>query len=83
MVNVWEHVGAREEAIQFADIYQLDGPLTVDDSGYMKSLGLSGVPMNLFVDEDGTVRGAGFTTPEELERGLPLLGVPPLRELRS
>ena len=81
MVNVWEHVAARDEALRFCDIYGLSGPLAVDDCRYMKSLDLSGVPFNLLVDETGVVRGAGFTTPEEIERALPLLGLPPLSEM--
>lgn len=83
MMNVWEHVAARDEAVRFADIYGLTAPLTVDDGGYMKSLGLSGVPMNVLVDETGVVRGVGFTTPEEFEDALPLLGLPPLSQLRK
>lgn len=81
MVNVWEHVAAQEEALKFCDIYGLTGPLAVDDHRYMKSLGVSGVPFNVLVDADGIVRGAGFTTPEEIEQALPLLGLPPLSEL--
>ena len=81
MVNVWEHVAAREEALRFCDIWGLSGPLALDDRRYMKSLGLSGVPFNLLIDEAGVVRGAGFTTPEEIEQALPLLGLPPLSEM--
>ena len=81
MVNVWEHVAAREEALRFCDIWGLSGPLALDDRHYMKSLGLSGVPFNLLIDEAGVVRGAGFTTPEEIEQALPLLGLPPLSEM--
>lgn len=81
MVNVWEHVGAREEALNFCAIHGLSGPLTVDDRRYMESLGIAGVPFNLLVDEAGVVRGAGFTTPEELDSALPLLGLPRLSEL--
>lgn len=75
MVNVWEHVEAAEEAVRFAAIHGLQGPLYLDDKGYMKSLCLSGVPMNLLVDVDGTVKGVGMTTPAELEEALPLLGI--------
>lgn len=81
MVNVWEHVAAREEALRFCDIWGLSGPLALDDRHYMKSLGLSGVPFNLLIDEAGVVRAAGFTTPEEIEQALPLLGLPPLSEM--
>lgn len=82
MVNVWEHVAASEEAVRFCDIHGLTGPLLVDDRRYMKSLGVSGVPFNVLVDSDGTVRGVGYTTPEEIEEALPLLGLPAMSELR-
>lgn len=76
MVNVWEHVGAAEEAVRFSEIYGLTGPLAVDDRRYMKSIGVSGVPYNVLVDESGIIRGVGFTSPEEIEDALPLLGLP-------
>lgn len=75
MVNVWEHVAAREEALKFCGVHGLTGPLVLDDRSYRKSIGVSGVPYNILVDADGTVRGAGFTTPAELEAALPLLGI--------
>ena len=81
MVNVWEHVAAQEEALRFCDIYRLSGPLALDDRRYMKSLGISGVPYNVLVDEGGIVRGVGFTTPEEIDSALPLLGLPRLRDM--
>ncbi len=81
MVNVWEHVAAQQEALNFCGIYGLSGPLALDDHRYMKSLGVAGVPFNVLVDEAGMVRGAGFTTPEEIDGALPLLGLPRLQDL--
>jgi predicted DsbA family dithiol-disulfide isomerase len=56
----------------------------LDETGdYTRRLGIRGVPTNVFVDVDGTVREVGATTPDELTRATAkLLGVSD-RELRD
>lgn len=68
MVNVWEHLDARAEALHFCRIHNIDGPVLLDETGaYIEQLGIRGVPMNVVVDEHGEVRAVGATTPEELQ----------------
>ena len=67
LVNVWESVDSFTEAARFADLYQVDGPVLVDESGaFAALLGIRGVPTNVFVDADGTVREVGASTPAQL-----------------
>lgn len=71
MVNVWEHVAARREALHFCEVHGIAGPVLLDESGdYIARLGLRGVPANLIVDEHGVVRAVGVTTPQEILRTL-------------
>lgn len=71
MVNVWEHVNAREEALNFCQIHSIEGPVVIDEhSEYIAQLGLRGVPMNVVVDESGTVQAVGATTPDEIRETL-------------
>lgn len=71
LVNVWEHLDARNEALHFCRIHGIEGPVLLDEEGtYIERLGLRGVPMNVVVDEAGIVRAVGATTPEELEEVL-------------
>ncbi|MGH9067159.1 MAG: TlpA family protein disulfide reductase, partial [Acidimicrobiales bacterium] len=68
LVNVWEGAGAHVEAQDFCQIWGIDGPVLVDESGaYAAALGVRGVPTNVFVDAAGTVTAVGATTPSELE----------------
>lgn len=68
MVNVWEGVNAFSEAQSFCDLWGADGTVLVDEAGDVAAaLGVRGVPTNVFVDSDGTVRAVGVVSPEELE----------------
>ena len=68
-MNVWEGVGAREEAERFRELWGIGGPVLLDESGeYARRLGIRGVPTNVLVDADGTVRAVGVVRPDELER---------------
>lgn len=68
MVNVWESVDHFTEATRFCDIYQVAGPVLVDETGeFAALLGIRGVPTNVFVDTDGTVRNVGASTPAQLD----------------
>jgi hypothetical protein len=76
MINVWEHVNARAEAMAFCELYGVEGPVLLDEPGaYAAELGIRGVPANILVDEKGIVRTVGATSPEELLASLSALGV--------
>ena len=68
-MNVWEGVGARTEAERFRELWGIGGPILLDESGeYTRRLGIRGVPTNVLVDSDGTVRAVGVVRPDDLER---------------
>jgi hypothetical protein len=77
MVNVWEHVNARDEAQHFCKIHNIEGPVLLDAQGeYITRLGLRGVPFNLVVNKKGIVQAAGTTTPDEVRATLTKLLLP-------
>lgn len=71
MVNVWEHVNARDEALHFCKIHSIEGPVLLDATGdYITRLGIRGVPFNLVINKKGIVQAAGTTTPDEVRATL-------------
>lgn len=67
-MNVWEGVGAFQEARDFCQLWGIEGTVLVDQDGQLvEQLGIRGVPTNILVDEHGTVTCVGATTPRELE----------------
>lgn len=67
MVDIWESVDPVREARQFCAVHGIDGPVLVDETGALAAeLGIRGVPVNVLVDSDGTIREVGATTPTEL-----------------
>ena len=51
MVNVWEHVDPRQEAMHFCKIHNIQGTVLIDATGeYITKLGIRGVPHNVVVD---------------------------------
>ena len=67
MVNVWEHVDPRREALHFCKIHNIQGTVLIDATGeYIARLGLRGVPHNVVVDKKGIVQAVGVTTPDEV-----------------
>jgi len=77
MVNVWEHVDARQEALHFCKIHNVQGPVLIDATGeYIGRLGLRGVPNNVVVDKRGIVQAVGTTTPDEIRATLTKLLLP-------
>jgi hypothetical protein len=71
MVNVWEHLDARKEALHFCEIHRIAGPVLLDTTGeYIDRLGLRGVPNNVVVDKKGIVQAVGSTTPDEIRATL-------------
>ena len=77
MVNVWEHVNARDEARKFCEIHQIEGPVLLDADGeYVTRLGIRGVPHNVVVNKSGIVQSVGTTTPAEVRATLTKLLLP-------
>ena len=77
MVNVWEHVNARDEALHFCKIHKIEGPVLLDAKGeYITRLGIRGVPFNLVVNKKGIIQAAGTTTPDEVRATLTKLLLP-------
>jgi hypothetical protein len=77
MVNVWEHLNAREEALHFCKIHNVQGPVLLDADGeYITRLGIRGVPMNVVVNKKGIVQAVGSTTPDEVRATLTKLLLP-------
>lgn len=77
MVNVWEHVASREEAIHFCKVHNINGTVLIDRGNeYINRLGITGVPFNLVVDRKGIIRAAGMTTPDEVKSTLMRLLMP-------
>ena len=77
MVNVWEHVDPRQEALHFCKIHNIQGTVLIDEtSEYITKLGIRGVPHNVVVDKKGIVRAVGMTTPDEVRATLMKLLLP-------
>jgi protein-disulfide isomerase len=71
MVNIWESRDAASEARHFAEIWDLQGTILLDETGeYAGALGIHGVPSNVVVDANGVVRAVGVATPAELEEAI-------------
>lgn len=68
LLNVWEGVDPFVEARNFVSLWGIEGTVLVDERAELvQRWGIRGVPTNIFVDADGTVREVGATTPAELE----------------
>ena len=77
LVDVWEGQNAGEEAQRFCDLWGIGGTVLLDETAeYARSLGVRGVPTNIFVDAEGIVRAVGATTPQELRSELIKLAPP-------
>lgn len=71
MVNVWEHVNCRDEALHFCKIHNIQGTVLLDPTAeYITRLGLRGVPINVLVNKKGIVEAVGMTTPDEVKATL-------------
>lgn len=65
---MWEGTDAFTEARTFCKLWGVKGTVLVDERGALvEKLGIRGVPTNVLVDVDGTVRAIGASTPRELE----------------
>jgi len=70
-VDIWEGTDPRPEVARFCEMWGIKGPILLDETGeYAKLLGVRGVPTNVVVDSDGTVRAFGVARLDELERAI-------------
>jgi hypothetical protein len=70
-IDIWEGSDPRPEVERFCEMWGLEGTVLLDEAGdYARSLGVRGVPTNLVVDADGTVRAFGVSRIDELERAI-------------
>jgi hypothetical protein len=71
LIDIWEGIDARREAERFRDVWGIEGTILLDDTGeYARLLDIRGVPTNVLVDSDGTVRDVGLVRLDELEAGI-------------
>jgi len=69
LVDIWEGQGAAEEAAGYCQRWGIEATVLLDETAsYARTLGVRGVPTNVFIDAHGIVRGVGATTPEDLLR---------------
>ena len=70
-IDIWEGTEAKPEVERFVEMWGLKGAVLLDETGeYARSLGVRGVPTNLLVDSDGTVRAFGVSRLEELHQAI-------------
>ncbi len=68
LVDIWEGTDPRPEVERFCDLWGIEGPILLDETGeYARLLGVRGVPTNVLVDSDGTVQGFGLVRLDELD----------------
>ena len=68
LVDIWDGTEPRPEVERFCDMWGIKGPLLLDPKGELAgTLGVRGVPTNVVVDSDGTIRAFGAARLDELE----------------
>jgi hypothetical protein len=71
LVAIWEGTEPRPEVQRFCEMWGIKGPILLDpDQTLASTLGVRGVPTNVVVDSDGTVRAFGAARLEELEQAI-------------
>jgi hypothetical protein len=71
LVDIWEGTEPRPEVERFCDMWGIKGPILLDPAGELATtLGVRGVPTNVVVDADGTIRAFGAARLEELEQAI-------------
>jgi hypothetical protein len=71
LVDIWEGTEPRPEVERFCDMWGIKGPILLDPSGELaNTIGVRGVPTNVVVDPDGTIRAFGAARLEELEQAI-------------
>ena len=78
MVNVWEHVDPRQEALHFCKIHNIQGrrSCSTRPASTSRKLGIRGVPAQRRGRQEGIVRAVGVTTPDEVRATLTKLLCP-------
>ena len=71
MIDVYEGTDPRPEVERFCEMWDVRGTILLDETAeYARSLGVRGVPTNVVVDSDGTIRAFGAARLEELEQAI-------------
>ena len=71
LVDIWEGTQPRPEVERFCEMWGIKGPILLDPNAELATtLGVRGVPTNVVVDSDGTVRAFGAARLEELEQAI-------------
>ena len=71
LVDIWEGTEPRPEVDRFCEMWGIKGPILLyPDETLARELGVRGVPTNVVVDSDGTVREFGAARLDELERAI-------------
>jgi hypothetical protein len=69
LVDVWEGADSAVEARRYCEMWGIEATVLLDETAaYARTLGVRGVPTDVFVDERGLVRAVGATGAEELLR---------------
>lgn len=64
---MWEGTDAAAQAAGYCARWSLEGTVLLDETAdYARSLGVRGVPTNVFVDQTGIVRTVGASTFDDL-----------------
>ena len=62
LVDIWEGTEPRPEVERFCEMWGIKGPILLDPGAELAgTLGVRGVPTNVAVDSDGTIRGTAHT----------------------
>lgn len=70
-IDIWEGTDPKPEVDRFVEMWGLKGTVLLDETAeYARSLGVRGVPTNVVVDADGTVRAFGVSRLDELDRAI-------------
>lgn len=68
-IDVWEGADAAEEARRYCEMWGIEATVLLDQTAaYARTLGVRGVPTDVFVDQRGVVRAVGATGAQELLR---------------
>jgi len=71
LVDIWEGTEPRPEVERFCEMWGIKGPILLDPAGQLATtLGVRGVPTNVVVDSDGTIRAFGAARLDELEQAI-------------
>ena len=71
LVDIWEGTEPRPEVERFCEMWGIKGPILLDpDAKLATQLGVRGVPTNVVVDSDGTIRAFGAARLDELEHAI-------------